>query len=111
MASYNPIDATPSREQALHALSTRRPNSNTASCALISYAAFSLKSSVEEGLSGGASSMPSRAGGGTILQIAIEEMGHMASVWNITAALGGALAHRALRTFRSIPVTCRPAWR
>ncbi|HVY28973.1 MAG TPA: ferritin-like domain-containing protein [Polyangiaceae bacterium] len=53
------------------------------------YAAFSLRSGSAEGLS----PREAEAVAGwrrTILQIAVEEMGHLTAVWNISAALGGA---------------------
>ena len=57
------------------------------------YAAFSLKDGEADGLS---------AGGGrggarwrrVLIEVAIEEMGHLTAVWNITAALGGSAALR-----------------
>ena len=88
MASYNPIDATPSREQALHALYEAAELEHCLMCTYL-YAAFSLKSSVEEGLTAEQLAAVTRWRR-TILQIATEEMGHLASVWNITVALGGA---------------------
>ncbi|WP_077443021.1 ferritin-like domain-containing protein [Rhodanobacter sp. C05] len=88
MASYNPIDATPSREQALHALYEAAELEHCLMCTYL-YAVFSLKSSVEEGLTAEQLDAVTRWRR-TILQIATEEMGHLASVWNITVALGGA---------------------
>ena len=52
------------------------------------YAAFSLKSGEEEGL-GKKEATATARWRRTILDIAIEEMGHLAAVWNITSALGG----------------------
>ena len=53
------------------------------------YAAFSLRSGEAEGLS--TSEAVAVAGWRrVIMQVAIEEMSHLAAVWNITAALGGA---------------------
>jgi CDGSH-type Zn-finger protein/uncharacterized Fe-S cluster protein YjdI len=52
------------------------------------YAAFSLKSGTQEGLSAEQAQAVERWRG-VLLQIAIEEMGHLAAVWNITSALGG----------------------
>ena len=53
------------------------------------YAAFSLRSGEAEGLS--ASEAVAVAGWRrAILNVAVEEMSHLAAVWNITAALGGA---------------------
>ena len=52
------------------------------------YAAFSLKSGEEEGLSKDEAAATARWRR-TILDVAIDEMGHLAAVWNITSALGG----------------------
>jgi hypothetical protein len=53
------------------------------------YAAFSLKDGGEETLSVAEAAAVARWRR-VILDVAIEEMGHLAAVWNITAALGGA---------------------
>src|SRR4051794_13567075 len=53
------------------------------------YAAFSLKSGTEEGLRAAEAEAVERWRR-DILQIAIEEMGHLTAVWNITSALGAA---------------------
>jgi CDGSH-type Zn-finger protein/uncharacterized Fe-S cluster protein YjdI len=53
------------------------------------YAAFSLRSGEQEGLSAEEAAAVARWRH-TILDVAIDEMGHLAAVWNITAALGGA---------------------
>ena len=52
------------------------------------YAAFSLRSGAEEGLSAAEADATARWRR-AILKVAIEEMGHLTAVWNITAALGG----------------------
>jgi CDGSH-type Zn-finger protein/uncharacterized Fe-S cluster protein YjdI len=52
------------------------------------YAAFSLKQGVDEGLSAAEADATARWRR-TILKVAVEEMGHLTAVWNITAALGG----------------------
>jgi len=52
------------------------------------YAAFSLKDGAGEGLSAAEAAAVSRWRQ-VLLGVAIEEMGHLAAVWNITAALGG----------------------
>jgi CDGSH-type Zn-finger protein/uncharacterized Fe-S cluster protein YjdI len=88
VVSYKPNDPTPSREQALHALYEAAELEHCLMCTYL-YAAFSLKSSVEEGLRAEQLDAVTRWRR-TIMQIAIEEMGHLTSVWNITAALGGA---------------------
>jgi len=52
------------------------------------YAAFSLKEGVAEGLTAQEAAAVSRWRQ-VLLSVAIEEMGHLAAVWNITSALGG----------------------
>jgi CDGSH-type Zn-finger protein/uncharacterized Fe-S cluster protein YjdI len=76
-----------SREALIHQLYEAAELEHNLMCTYL-YAAFSLKSGVEEGLS------PSEADATArwrraILRVAIEEMGHLTAVWNITAALGG----------------------
>lgn len=88
MASHNPVDVAPSREQLLHALYEAAELEHCLMCTYL-YAAFSLKSSLDEGLAAEQLSAVTRWRR-TIVEIATEEMGHLASVWNITAALGGA---------------------
>ena len=88
MVSYTPAHSVPSREQALHALYEAAELEHCLMCTYL-YAAFSLKTSVNEGVT------PEQLEAITrwkrsILQVAIEEMGHLMSVWNITVALGGA---------------------
>jgi CDGSH-type Zn-finger protein/uncharacterized Fe-S cluster protein YjdI len=53
------------------------------------YAVFSLKDGVREGLSEAQAAAVARWRS-AITRVAIEEMGHLAAVWNITAALGAA---------------------
>jgi CDGSH-type Zn-finger protein/uncharacterized Fe-S cluster protein YjdI len=52
------------------------------------YAAFSLKDGEGDGLSGDEAAAVKRWRE-VLLGVAIEEMGHLAAVWNITSALGG----------------------
>jgi CDGSH-type Zn-finger protein/uncharacterized Fe-S cluster protein YjdI len=52
------------------------------------YAAFSLRSGQEEGLSLTEAAAVARWRR-VIMRVAIDEMGHLTAVWNITAALGG----------------------
>ena len=52
------------------------------------YAAFSLRSGTDEGLNAEEADATARWRR-DILKVAIEEMGHLTAVWNITAALGG----------------------
>src|SRR5258708_28303093 len=53
------------------------------------YAAFRLKSGEAEGLSAAEAEAVARWRR-TLIQVSVEEMGHLTAVWNITAALGGA---------------------
>jgi len=88
MASNHPYLSAPSREQALHALYEAAELEHCLMCTYL-YAAFSLKSSVDEGLTPAQLDAVSRWRR-AILQVATEEMGHLVAVWNITVALGGA---------------------
>jgi CDGSH-type Zn-finger protein/uncharacterized Fe-S cluster protein YjdI len=86
MNATTPLPAV-TRESLIHQLYEAAELEHNLMCTYL-YAAFSLKSGTEEGLSGieaAATSRWRRA----ILQVAIEEMGHLTAVWNITAALGG----------------------
>jgi len=87
MASNHPHLSAPSREQALHALYEAAELEHCLMCTYL-YAAFSLKSSVDEGLTPAQLDAVSRWRR-AILQVATEEMGHLVAVWNITVALGG----------------------
>jgi CDGSH-type Zn-finger protein/uncharacterized Fe-S cluster protein YjdI len=78
---------SPSREALIHQLYEAAELEHNLMCTYL-YAAFSLKQGVDEGLTpteADATARWRRA----ILQVAIEEMGHLTAVWNITAALGG----------------------
>lgn len=82
------IDLAGSREQLVHALYEAAELEHNLMCTYL-YAAFSLKSDEGDGL------LPAEALAvarwrRAITQVAIEEMGHLAAVWNITTALGGA---------------------
>jgi CDGSH-type Zn-finger protein/uncharacterized Fe-S cluster protein YjdI len=79
--------AAPSRESLIHQLYEAAELEHNLMCTYL-YAAFSLKSGVEEGLSPAEADATARWRR-AILQVAIEEMGHLTAVWNITAALGG----------------------
>src|SRR3954470_10315555 len=78
---------SPSREALVHQLYEAAELEHNLMCTYL-YAAFSLKTSVEEGLSAAEAEATTRWRR-TILQVAIEEMGHLTAVWNITSALGG----------------------
>ena len=85
----SPIEAAslPTREQLIHSLYEAAELEHTLMCTYL-YAAFSLRSGEAEGLS------PEEAAAvagwrRSLVQVAIEEMGHLTAVWNITAALGG----------------------
>ena len=77
-----------SREHLVHALYEAAELEHNLMCTYL-YAAFSLKCGEAEGLSGVEAEAVDRWRR-SIIQVAIEEMGHLAAVWNITAALGAA---------------------
>src|SRR6185295_1734882 len=76
----------PSREQLIHRLYEAAELEHNLMCTYL-YAAFSLKSGTGEGLSAAEADATARWRS-VILRVAIEEMGHLAAVWNITSALG-----------------------
>ena len=78
----------PTREQLLHRLYEAAELEHNLMCTYL-YAAFSLRDGKAEGLSEQEAAAVARWRR-TIVGVAIEEMGHLAAVWNITAALGGA---------------------
>jgi CDGSH-type Zn-finger protein/uncharacterized Fe-S cluster protein YjdI len=88
MVHYSPTSKAPSREQALHALYEAAELEHCLMCTYL-YAAFSLKCSVDEGVTVAQLEAVKRWRS-VILQVATEEMGHLLAVWNITIALGGA---------------------
>jgi CDGSH-type Zn-finger protein/uncharacterized Fe-S cluster protein YjdI len=77
----------PSREALIHQLYEAAELEHNLMCTYL-YAAFSLRQGAEEGLSPAEADATARWRR-EILQVAIEEMGHLTAVWNITAALGG----------------------
>src|SRR5258705_2178783 len=78
---------SPSREQLLHALYEAAELEHNLMCTYL-YAAFTLRDSEAEGLS--AAEAAAVAGWRrSIMEVAIDEMGHLVAIWNITAALGG----------------------
>jgi CDGSH-type Zn-finger protein/uncharacterized Fe-S cluster protein YjdI len=87
----NPAPAEPaasvSREALVHQLYEAAELEHNLMCTYL-YAAFTLKSGTEEGLSAAEADATARWRR-AILKVAIEEMGHLTAVWNITAALGG----------------------
>jgi len=78
----------PTREQLIHALIEAAELEHNLMCTYL-YAAFSLKDGESEGLNAEEAAAVKRWRR-QILDVAIEEMGHLAAVWNITAAIGGA---------------------
>jgi CDGSH-type Zn-finger protein/uncharacterized Fe-S cluster protein YjdI len=80
--------AAPSREQLLHCLYEAAELEHNLMCTYL-YAAFSLKQGEAEGL-GAAEAEAVERWRREITAVAVEEMGHLVAVWNITAALGGA---------------------
>ncbi|HEX5046200.1 MAG TPA: ferritin-like domain-containing protein [Gammaproteobacteria bacterium] len=79
--------AAPSREQLLHGLYEAAELEHNLMCTYL-YAAFSLRDGEAEGLSAEEAAAVERWRR-AIVGIAIEEMGHLTAVWNITSALGG----------------------
>jgi len=76
------------REQLVHALYEAAELEHNLMCTYL-YAAFSLRRGTDEGLQPAESEAVDRWRS-LMLQVAVEEMGHLAAVWNITSALGGA---------------------
>src|SRR6185312_11887892 len=79
--------AQPTREHLIHRLYEAAELEHNLMCTYL-YAAFSLKDA-GEGLTTDEAAATARWRR-TILQVAVEEMGHLCAVWNITSALGGA---------------------
>jgi CDGSH-type Zn-finger protein/uncharacterized Fe-S cluster protein YjdI len=88
VATTNLAVTPPSREQLVHLLYEAAELEHTLMCTYL-YAAFSLRSGEAEGLSAREAEVVA-GWRRVILKVAIEEMSHLAAVWNITAALGGA---------------------
>ncbi|HYO96897.1 MAG TPA: ferritin-like domain-containing protein [Polyangiaceae bacterium] len=82
-----PNVSVPSREQLLHQLYEAAELEHNLMCTYL-YAAFSLREGEAEGLTAEEAAAVARWRR-TIIGVAIEEMGHLTAVWNITAALGG----------------------
>ena len=81
------MTTTPSREQLIHNLYEAAELEHNLMCTYL-YAAFSLRQGTEEGLSADEAAATARWRK-IIIDVAVEEMGHLAAVWNITSALGG----------------------
>jgi CDGSH-type Zn-finger protein/uncharacterized Fe-S cluster protein YjdI len=79
--------ARPTREELIHRLYEAAELEHNLMCTYL-YAAFSLKDA-DDGLLAEEAAATARWRR-TILEVAIEEMGHLCAVWNITCALGGA---------------------
>ena len=79
--------ASISRESLVHQLYEAAELEHNLICTYL-YAAFSLRSGTGEGLSAEEADATARWRR-AILKVAVEEMGHLTAVWNITAALGG----------------------
>ena len=82
------LNVTPSREHLFHALSEAAELEHCLMCTYL-YAAFSLKTGADEGMTP-AQRDTVRRWRQSIIEIATEEMGHLVAVWNIMSALGGA---------------------
>ncbi|CAN5913452.1 hypothetical protein BH11MYX3_BH11MYX3_40340 [soil metagenome] len=80
--------SSPTREHLLHLLYEAAELEHNLMCTYL-YAAFSLRRGEAEGLSA-VEAVAVERWRQTIVRISIEEMGHLAAVWNITSALGGA---------------------
>lgn len=78
---------TPTREQLIHALYEAAELEHNLMCTYL-YAAFSLRNGEAEGLSAEEAAAVARWRR-TILDVAVDEMGHLVAVWNITSAIGG----------------------
>ena len=83
----NDTSGLTTREKLLHALYEAAELEHNLMCTYL-YAAFSLKSGEDEGLTPAEAAAVARWRT-AIIGIAIEEMGHLTAVWNITSALGG----------------------
>ena len=99
MTPVEPVGAAPqiSRESLVHQLYEAAEIEHNLMCTYL-YAAFSLKTSVDEGLTAAEADATNRWRR-AILQVAVEEMGHLTAVWNITVAV---LSSRPARLSRSM---------
>jgi CDGSH-type Zn-finger protein/uncharacterized Fe-S cluster protein YjdI len=87
MNDVSPAPALTQREVLLHALYEAAELEHNLMCTYL-YAAASLKDGEREGLGAGEAAAV-RRWRQALLGVAIEEMGHLAAVWNITSGLGG----------------------
>ncbi|HEY0195364.1 MAG TPA: ferritin-like domain-containing protein, partial [Kofleriaceae bacterium] len=83
------MSKVPTREALLHLLYEAAELEHTLMCTYL-YALFSLKTGEELAGCSEAEAAAVARWRQVILKVSVEEMGHLASVWNITAALGGA---------------------
>src|SRR3982751_6059843 len=81
-------DSRISREALIHQLYEAAELEHNLMCTYL-YAAFSLRAGEAEGLRPKEAEAVARWRK-TIVEVAIEEMGHLTAVWNISSALGGA---------------------
>ncbi|NUP05986.1 MAG: hypothetical protein HOW73_08000 [Polyangiaceae bacterium] len=88
MNNETPTVSEVSREHLVHALYEAAELEHNLMCTYL-YAAFSLRQGVAEGLSPEEAEAVERWRA-AIIKVAVEEMGHLTAVWNITAALGAA---------------------
>ena len=77
-----------SREQLLHSLYEAAELEHNLMCTYL-YAAWSIRSGADEGLDARQQALLAQWKA-DILRVAVDEMSHLVSVWNITVALGGA---------------------
>src|SRR5438067_12747690 len=87
MNDVTPAPALTQREVLLHALYEAAELEHNLMCTYL-YAAASLRDGEREGL-GVEEAATVRRWRQVLLGVAIEEMGHLAAVWNITSGLGG----------------------
>ena len=87
MNDVTPATALTQREVLLHALYEAAELEHNLMCTYL-YAAASLKDGEREGL-GAEEAAAVRRWRQVLVGVAIEEMGHLAAVWNITSGLGG----------------------
>jgi CDGSH-type Zn-finger protein/uncharacterized Fe-S cluster protein YjdI len=82
-----PSKTAPSRAELMYLLYEAAELEHTLMCTYL-YAAFSLRDGESEGLSRDEAVAVARWRR-TIINVAVEEMGHLAAVWNISSSLGG----------------------